>query len=149
MDSPAPTGNPDSSSVTRAPQNRVIGFTHLRPSGWVTTSAYSALTRRSGIRRLDIVSHAERSVRQLGEGRPRGYVYCAGTCELRLYVPGTVRIRPLLACGGCTGRIVRPFHARGTGMSARMRCRNADPFTGLAGPGLTVMLAIATTLAAR
>jgi tetratricopeptide repeat protein len=48
-------------------------------------------------------------------------------CQRRrdLYVLGTVRIRPLLACGGCTGRIVRPFHARGTGMSARMRCRNA------------------------
>jgi len=57
--------------------------------------------------------------------RPRGYVYCAGRCELRLYVLGTVRIRPLLACGGCTGRIVRPFHARGTGMPAGMRCRNA------------------------
>ena len=57
--------------------------------------------------------------------RPRGYVYCAGRCELRLSVLGTVRIRPLLACGGCTGRIVRPFHASGTGMSARMRCRNA------------------------
>jgi hypothetical protein len=27
---------------TRAPQNRSIGFTHLGPSGWVTTSAYSA-----------------------------------------------------------------------------------------------------------
>ena len=37
-DSPSRQGTTE----TRAPQNRLIGFTHLGPSGWVTTSAYSA-----------------------------------------------------------------------------------------------------------
>ena len=82
--------------------------------------------------------------------RPRGYVYCAGqvrvaaACTRNRQDTAPSRLQRVhRACREAISR-QRNRHVRTHEMPKR-----SDPFTGLAGPGLTEILAIATTVAAR
>ena len=82
--------------------------------------------------------------------RPRGYVYCAGqvrvaaACTRNRQDTATSRLRRV-------HRAYREAISRQGNRHVRTHemPKRPDPFTALAGPGLTMILAIATTVAAR